>query len=153
MDYKSIVNLRLHELLKLLQYFTLENAKKIKSNLDLLNSYDYETKKREMSNIFRKNNELTKISVGYIDLHNKIFSFINQLRDIIISDIDLINFLAENEELKYNRDKYFKLTITDVISYNEEHPFFNDESFRQNLIEYYTKNENYEKCSELKNKK
>jgi hypothetical protein len=153
MKYNNSKNLKVIEVFKILQHLTLKNAMLIKSNIDIMNSCNDKDNFKDYKNLIKENNEITRINIGYIDLHNKLFSFIKSLENIQITDIDIINLLTENDDLDFDKKEYFNLTITDAISFDEEHPFFNDDSFRQELIDYFTKHEKYEKCIKLKNKK
>jgi len=153
MKYEQSKNLRILEVFKILQHFTLRNAMIIKANLDIMKICIEKKNNVQYNELLKENHEITKTNIEYIDLHNKLFTFIKTLENIEISDIDIINFLAENDDLMFDRKEYFNQTIKEIISYNKEHPFYEDAEFRQELIEYYTKKEEYEKCDKLKNKK
>jgi hypothetical protein len=43
----------------------------------------------------------------------------------------------------------FELTVNGSLSFNSQHPFFNDDNFFQKLLRYYQDMEDYENCSKL----
>lgn len=44
-------------------------------------------------------------------------------------------------------DKYLSFTIKKKILFDNEHPYFTDESFKENLLKYFIKIEDYEMCA------
>jgi hypothetical protein len=153
MKYNQSKDLKAIEIFKILQHLTLKNAMLIKSNNDIMNSCTDLNELKKYADLTKENHELTRQNISYLELHNRLLIFIKSLKDISLTDIDIVNIMSENEDITFDRDEFFNQTIHDVISFDEEHPFFNDEEFKKELIDYYTKNEEYEKCIKLKNKK
>jgi hypothetical protein len=75
------------------------------------------------------------------DVNNDIDS---SAREKYLNDDDPEEF--ENNDAD---DDLLNLTIRGDISFNTDHPRFDDEEFFENLIEYYKEVENYEMCSHL----
>ena len=56
---------------------------------------------------------------------------------------------TKDEIRNINKEDYFDLTINGAIEFNNQHPYFKDETFLNDLLEYFTETEEYEKCSSL----
>lgn len=95
------------------------------------------------------------------DFSKKVLSENN---DFINLQLSIINFIykykhvwdAENEmddndieNITLTRDECFQLTIESKMEYGPEHPFYYDDLFYENLMEFYQQEEDYEKCDEL----
>lgn len=65
------------------------------------------------------------------------------------SDIFSIKELAPAPVQFKNESECFELTVNGQISYNQDHPYYNDDNFFQRLLHYYQKIEDYENCSKL----
>ena len=134
---------------------------KVKSNLVLINKNQLKIKEilREPSSA-RRNEDFEK----HYEINK---SLLAENNDFINIQLTLINFLekyksstvlntrkqkAEFKTVK-NDKELFNLTICGEITYDEDHPLFNDESFFNKLLDYYKNNEEYEKCQELINLK
>ncbi|MDA3779059.1 MAG: hypothetical protein PF487_02315, partial [Bacteroidales bacterium] len=57
----------------------------------------------------------------------------------------------ESEKNKYSKDEYYIMTINDDIEFNNKHPYFSDNDFRKELLDYYIECEEYEKCKQIVN--
>lgn len=95
-------------------------------------------------------------------LHNKVL--LEENNDFIILQKTLSEFVEKynNSALlnkptspaKFKNEKEcFKFTVSNQIPFNEEHPYFDNESFFQKLLFYYQNKEDYEKCDMLLKKK
>ncbi len=60
---------------------------------------------------------------------------------------------VKNDISDISKEDYFDLTVGGSVEFNKQHPYFNDESFLNDLLEYFTETEEYEKCSLLVNLK
>ena len=54
---------------------------------------------------------------------------------------------SEIEEI--SKEDYFDLTIQKRVDFNEQHPYFNDEDFFNELMKYFSDTEDYEMCLKL----
>ncbi|MFP4620231.1 MAG: hypothetical protein ACLFM7_02900 [Bacteroidales bacterium] len=54
--------------------------------------------------------------------------------------------------LRKRAERNLELTISGEIPFNEDHPFYHDEKFFNDLLNYYQKREDYETCNSLLNK-
>ena len=106
--------------------------------------------------MLEENNDSIKIQLSIIRFLDK---FSNELEDYIkkLETENEKNNIAQNiiEEKNdsdvenLSRDDYFELTINNSIEFDQKHPFFDDEEFFNQLLEYYSNIENYEMCSKL----
>lgn len=134
---------------------------KVKTNLELINKNQIkineilrEPTSTKRNEIFEKHYELNK-------------SLLAENNDFINIQLTLINFLEkyksssvlENNQQKAtvtivkNKEELFSLTINGTISFDPDHPLYNDNSFFNKLMDYYQSTEEYEKCQELMNLK
>ena len=88
------------------------------------------------------NKELNRRNKGNIELQNAINKYIKEY---------LNSPLESNKSLSY--EECFQLTITGDLEYNPMHPFFFDEEFYIEILEYYIEKENYEMCSLIKRRR
>ena len=68
---------------------------------------------------------------------------------ISIYNNDLHVFQEERKFADRSAAEWFELTINDVVSLNEHHPFYNDKEFLADLLNFYKHTEMYEKCQEI----
>lgn len=105
----------------------------------LSDKYDYSKK------VLSENNE-------FINLQMSIINFIYKHKHIW----DQLNepaMVQEGEPVALTREEYFQLTVESKVEYGPSHPFFYDDDFYANLMEFYQQHENYEKCDELVKKR
>lgn len=114
--------------------------------------------------MLKENNDSIKLQLSiiqFIDKYGKqlqafsddtenIMPGLKQIRNSI-EQIKTINSKSEQKETsnELNRSDYFDLTINGGIEFDERHPYFQDKKFLNELLEYYTQNEDYEMCSKL----
>jgi hypothetical protein len=61
--------------------------------------------------------------------------------------------MVPGQALYRNENECFDLTVNGKLTYNQNHPFYNDDKFFHKLLTYYQNVEDYEACHELvKNK-
>ncbi len=105
----------------------------------LTEKYDYSKK------VLSENND-------FINLQLSIINFIYKYKHVW----EQVGELAPVNEIEYNnltRDECFQLTVDSKIDFCPSHPYYHDEIFYINLLEYYQEQENYEKCDELVKKR
>lgn len=84
------------------------------------------------------NQDLKKLNDSSLDLQNAIDNYIKTHLSIL--DVE--------KDLSY--EKCLNLTISGAISYDELNPFFYDDYFYNDLLNYFIKKEDYEKCKMIK---
>ncbi len=112
---------------------------------------------RKLEEKYYENKKLLKENDDSIRLQLQLSKFIDTYE----------NELEETEEEQFNnpeaakeinasltREEIFELTTSKELKFDENHPYFNDEEFFNELIEYFSNIEDYEMCGFLqKNKK
>jgi hypothetical protein len=79
-------------------------------------------------------------------------SLMEENKELVSLQISMLNYLAKfYTEVEKGADKVevFKLTVDKVIQFDQQHPFYDNEEFRNELLNYYTEQEDYEMCAEI----
>lgn len=63
----------------------------------------------------------------------------------------LTKFEPEENEDDYDEEQIFDLTVSRNIPYDNNHPLYNDETFKKELIDHYSQLEDYEACAKILN--
>ncbi|MEA3317602.1 MAG: hypothetical protein U9R54_06560, partial [Bacteroidota bacterium] len=63
---------------------------------------------------------------------------------------DIVNSEISDDEPKYTKQEYFLMTIKGDIVFDSLHPYYNDNEFKNDLLEHYIESEEYEKCEQIK---
>jgi len=119
-----------------------ENLTKIRNNQkvirDLLKQKTFtETKKLEKK--FSTNKSLLDENFEFINIQLTICNFLEKnIKASSFGNNTTANLLKDINDC-------FELTIDGFIIYNSEHPFYSDDKFFNNLLNYHQKLENYEK--------
>ena len=95
--------------------------------------------KLELDNL---NKELRKRNNGNVDLQLAINKYINE---------QLNSKVKSKTPISY--EECFQLTITGDLNYNPLNPFFFDDDFYIELLEYFIEKEDYEKCNLIKRRR
>jgi len=134
--------------------------KKVRSNLDLINT------NQEQINVILNATEPSERQQRMPEFESK-FKVNKELlslnNDLIKVQITLMNFLDKhknNEALEHeiltsvpvsslDKEEVFELTKTGEVEFDQEHPYYNDDQFFQELLMFFESTEQYEKCQEL----
>ncbi len=84
----------------------------------------------------------------FINLQLSIINFIYKYKGVWEQEGELAP-VNEVQAASLSRDECFQLTIDSKLRFDSKHPFYNDDSFFDNLLEFFKAQENYEKCDEL----
>ena len=141
----------------LLQKTIDELKKRVKKNLKAINANQKVIKELlkqpntperavEFEKYYGANKSLLQENNDYINIQLTLINFLEKYKSTAILDdtipvVDIYSISDEKEVLD--------LTLKGVVDFNEDHPRFNDTGFIDKMIEYYEKEEAYEKCSEL----
>jgi len=130
-----------------------KNEKIIKELLELPESND---RSRKLEEKYNENKKLLKENDDSIKLQLQLTKFIDNYK----------NELEEAEEEQSNnpkaskeanasltREDIFELTIKKEFQFDENHPYFNDEEFFNELMDHFSSIEDYEMCSFLQENK
>ena len=94
---------------------------------------------------FGKNRKLLSENLEYLELQLKIVNLVSKYGRTEFMKTPFDQILSTNTT---NVD-YFTETISGNIFFDKNHPYFNDEVFIAQLLNYYEKTENYEECKRL----
>jgi len=120
-----------------------ENQKIIK---ELLNQPDTAERAKEFEKYYSANKTLLQENNDYINIQLTLINFLEKYKGTAVLDnsmpvVDIYSITDETEVLD--------LTLKGVVTFNENHPRFNDTSFIDKLIAHYETLEEYERCQEL----
>jgi hypothetical protein len=123
------------------------NQKAIKDLLNLPNTPD---KTAEFERYYGANKTLLQENNDYINIQLTLINFLEKYKGTAVLDntlpvVDIYSITDEVEVLD--------LTLRGVVTFNENHPKYNDDHFIDKLISHYETLEQYEKCQELYNLK
>ena len=105
----------------------------------LSDKYDYSKK------VLAENND-------FINLQLSIINFIYKYKLVWEQETEMA-VVQEAEPVVLTREECFQLTVESKLDYGPQHPFYYDDSFYNNLLEFFQQRENYEKCDELVKKR
>jgi hypothetical protein len=100
-----------------------------------------EIKYQENKKLLKENNDSIKLQ---LQLSKFIETYKNELKET--EDSQMVTNQQE-EEAPLTKEEIFDLTINKEIQFDENHPYFNDEEFFNDLMEHFTSVEDYEMCS------
>ncbi len=118
-----------------------ENEKKIKNLVNLKEKTDFEND--ELIEYFNENKQLLAENKDAINLQMSIIQFISQHR----KNWDNEKFSNILLALDLSDEDLFDHTVDGRIPYNDKHPKFGDQDFKDKLLEYYSAREDYEMCN------
>lgn len=160
MKFDEIKKMSAWEILKFLQKKTRRNANLIKENSQIIQSVlkgevELDAGRYNIAKVQSENNELIKENSEYLKLHNQLLSFMRSVQDDVLQDgiVELESELKvekpNKEPKEFTFDEMFEKTIAGLVEFNSDHPFYDSEEFRKQLLKYYTEHEEYEKCALL----
>jgi len=159
MKFEKAKKLSALEILKLLQKLTKNNLSTMKYNNGIANKLSINLNSPEqqtdlIKQCFNANNQLFKQNREHLELHTKLLYFLKSLDKDLDSQIENIENITPEKfsiinQWKNEFEEYFIKTTEGRFNYDNHHPFFYNEKFRQKLIDYYSKAEEYEICADL----
>lgn len=100
---------------------------------------------------YQENKKLLKENNDSIQLQLQITKFIEAYKDIFETypaSEETHSDIADVEK-PLTREEHLGMTIAGEIPFDEDHPYYHDDDFFNQLLEYYTGIEDYETCSYL----
>lgn len=88
----------------------------------------------------------------FINLQLSIINFIYKYKQVWDQETEMA-VVQETEPVALTREECFQLTVESKLDYGPNHPFYYDDNFYNNLLEFFQQSENYEKCDELVKKR
>jgi hypothetical protein len=122
-----------------------ENEREIK---EMLKDPVSPTKAQILSEKYDYSKRVLAENNDFINLQLSIINFIYKYKGVWEKESELAP-VNEAQTASLSRDECFQLTIDSKLAFDPKHPFYNDESFFDNLLEFFKARENYEKCDEL----
>mgnify|MGYP006291238081 len=145
---------------------------RVKHNLSIINNNEKEVRKildepssksrsAQLEEKYSQNRRLLKENNDSIQLQLQLTKYIEAYREHWESDnfddyagsTFEYNEDDEDDMIMYSQEEYFELTINGEIKFDPSHPFFNDDQFFNDLLNYYKSIEDYETCGFLIDKK
>ena len=112
---------------------------------------------RKLEEKYHENKKLLKENDDSIKLQLQLTKFIDNYRNEFEEETEE-NQLNKTEPSKekqspLSKEDIFNLTISKELQFDEDHPYFNDEEFFDELMDYFMDVEDYEMCSFLQENK
>jgi len=113
-------------------------------------SWKLEEKYYENKKLLKENDESIRLQ---LQLTKFIDTYRNELEETEENQLNKTEVSKETQS-PLTKEDIFNLTISKELQFNEDHPYFNDEEFFNELMDHFSNIEDYEMCSFLqKNKK
>jgi hypothetical protein len=111
---------------------------------------------KELDESYKFSKSLLSENNDFINLQVSVMNFINKYKNVFQEQqkeqqqaVKVIAQSEQKESFKISREDCFKLTVENAIAFNNDHPYFNDQTFYNDLFSYFEHIENYEMCAEL----
>jgi hypothetical protein len=130
---------------------------RVKNNLEVINSNQKIIKEllgkknttensSEFERFYGSNKTMLQENNDYINIQLTLINFLEKYKGTAVLEetlpiVDIYSITDEHEILD--------LTLKGIVSFDENHPRFNDMDFIDRLIAHYKRTEEYEKCQEL----
>jgi hypothetical protein len=151
---------QLQQTIEQLRQHVLKNISLIKANekhiREVLTWPVSSERTKELDESYNFSKTLLTENNEFINLQVTMMNFINKYKNVFEKEQQPVKVIAQSEqkeEAKLSREDYFKLTVDNAIEFNNDHPYFNDEPFYDELFKYYQDIENYEMCAVLMQRK
>jgi hypothetical protein len=110
-----------------------------------LKQSESEQKSAELEEKYAINKILLNENNDYINIQLTLTSFLEKYKDsnIIENDPSHVSKKIMTEE------ECFELTVNGQLSYNSQHPYYNNKKFFDRLLNYFQRIEDYENCNKL----
>ncbi len=80
-------------------------------------------------------------------------TLMDENKDLVALQLSMLNYLSKYyedvDENQYDKKELFQLTIDNLLPFDDEHPCYDDDEFRNMLLNYYTEKEDYEMCANI----
>ena len=106
---------------------------------------DSEEKQAELEDKYALNKVLLNENNDFINVQLTLTSFLEKYKDSDIFESPVMHFPKKH----MNEEECFEITVNGQLSYNSQHPYYDNDKFFQKLLDYYQRLEDYEKCSKL----
>jgi hypothetical protein len=141
---------------------TVEELKsRVQKNLDIIHENERVVKKlleepvsnersRKLEIKYQENKKLLKENNDSIKLQLQISKFIDAYKNELEETAETQQETTQEvSEKPLSKEEIFDLTVNKDIPFDENHPYYSDEDFFNELMEHFTAVEDYEMCSFL----
>ncbi|NJO69870.1 MAG: hypothetical protein HC830_11840 [Bacteroidetes bacterium] len=135
----TIEQLRLHVMKNL--ELVRENEREIK---EMLQEPVSVSRARTLTEKYNFSKKVLAENNDFINLQLSVINFIYKYKDLWGQEAVLVE-VEKSVPVEISREECFQLTVESRMDFGPDHPYFNDEGFFGNLLEYYQLQENYEK--------
>ncbi|MFC2096204.1 hypothetical protein ACFLQ3_00725 [Bacteroidota bacterium] len=144
---------------------------RIRANLELIHQNELRIKKilkepvseirsKKLDRKFNVNKKILNENKDALKLQREVMKFIETYQNNFNDFIELLEssndyskaIISEENTTSISRDDYIELTIKGAVKFDNKHPYYNDESFLNDLLSYFISIEDYEMCSRLANR-
>jgi|WetSurMetagenome_2_1015567.scaffolds.fasta_scaffold433678_2 hypothetical protein len=139
----------LRQLLDEMKDKVISNLKEVKGNEADIRKYltNPETYSRayNLQLKYKYNRKLLNENIDYLEVQHKIVNLITKYGQKDFMKTPIEKLLAQCVDIDY-----FNETIEGRLTFNENHPYYRDEQFIDQLLQHYLNVENYEECLRIK---
>ncbi len=143
---------------QLIQQIIAKLKLRVRNNWDIISNHREMVKKMEKSGLTKFSNKDYREYIESVDRltqeNQDLEAILETLEDfyakyhdtpVIDEDKPIIDIYSITDP-----EEVFQLTVRRVVPFDENHPFYKDLNFIEEMIEYHLQREEYERCQELK---
>jgi hypothetical protein len=148
---------QLQQVIELMRSHVLNNLDLIKTNeshiREVLSWPQSGERTNELSDSYKCSKNLLSENNDFINLQVSIMNLLNKYKYVFETEATVKVSAPSNVSYGQvlSRDDYFRLTIENDVVFDNNHPYFDDHEFYNDLLSYFEQVENYEMCAELIN--
>lgn len=145
---------QLQQVVETMRKHVMKNLEIIKANeghiREVLNWPLSSDRTKELNDSYQLSKNLLSENNDFINLQVTIMNFLNKYKHLVEEE-SVVNVAIANiqQSQQLSREDYFKLTIENDITFDPNHPYYNDAEFFNELFSFFEQSENYEMCAQL----
>lgn len=146
---------QLQLVIEMMRKHVIKNLESIKGNeiqiKEIMKMPQSQERAASLNECYKISKNLLAENNDFINMQVSMMNFINKYRNILECETP-VKVATQSSAMQNNnlsRDDYFRLTVDKDISFDNNHPYFRDKDFYNDLFFYFQQVENYEMCSEL----
>jgi hypothetical protein len=142
-------------LIKLLRNHIVHNLEEIKCNSNMIKSVlatpDTEERKATLAELYKKCRDILAENNDFISTQITLSTLLDKYNILLDKEIPTnVKLQVPSSRYKYlSREECLEMTIEKNITFDKDHPFFNDTEFFKEILSHFEKMEDYETCSQL----
>lgn len=123
-----------------------ENEKEIK---EMLEEPVSATRARALSDKYEYSKKILAENNDFINLQLSIINFIYKYKSVWGQETVMAVVEEVKAQQEISRDECFELTVESKMEFDSRHPYFDDDSFFNQMLEFFQQEEDYERCDAL----